>query len=331
MAAAPRDPGRLPQRRALAGFMLLVALLPLVFPSRYYLNVMVFAGIHALLAIGLNLVMGYTGQVSLGHAAFYGLGAYGSGVLSARYGVNPWLAIAAALLLSLAVALLIGLPSLRLQGYYLGMATLGFGIILYILFVELGWLTGGPSGLVGIPELSVLGLRLNTDLRYYLLVWAVVGMVMLFSFNLVESRVGRALRAIQGDETAATLVGIDTWWAKVRIFVTAAGMAAVAGSLYAHYVTFLSPESFGFGFSIELVVMVIVGGTRSIWGSLLGAVLLTVLPEYLRVLKDYDILVYGVVVIAVVMFLPSGIAGALEQGLVRRRRAGRWREAGAHP
>jgi branched-chain amino acid transport system permease protein len=327
MRAPAGDPARLPQRAALGVFLAVIGLLPLALPNRYYLNVMVFAGIHALLTIGLNLVMGYTGQVSLGHAAFYGLGAYGSGVLTAKYGLDPWVAMLAALALSLVVALVIAMPSLHLEGYYLGMATLGFGIILHILFVELGWLTGGPSGLVGIPELSVLGIGLNTDLRYYYLVWTVVGVVVLFSFNLVESRVGRALRAIQGDETAATLVGINTWMAKVRIFVTAAGIASIAGSLYAHYVTFLSPSSFGFGFSIELVVMVIVGGMRSIWGSLFGALLLTVLPEYLRALKDYDILVYGLVVIAVVMFVPSGIAGTLEQRLTRRRLAARLRAA----
>ncbi len=329
VTAARRDPGRLPHRTALAVFLAVVAAAPLAFPSHYYLNVMVFAGIHVLLATGLNLVLGYTGQVSLGHAAFYGLGAYGSGVLTAKYGMNPWVAMAAALALALVVAIVIGVPSLHLQGYYLGMATLGFGIILYILFVELGWLTGGPSGLVGIPELSLLGLRLNTDLRYYYLVWIVVAAVLLASFNLVDSRMGRALRAIQGDETAASTMGINTWVVKLRVFVVAAGVAALAGSLYAHYMTFLSPESFGFGFSIDLVVMVIVGGSRSVWGGVLGALLLTILPEYLRALKDYDILVYGVVVIVVVMFAPTGIAGALES-LARRwtgRTVGRRRVA----
>ncbi|MBI2155933.1 MAG: branched-chain amino acid ABC transporter permease [Candidatus Rokubacteria bacterium] len=319
MSVPAPDPTRLPHRAALAVFLFLIALLPLAVPSRYYLNVMIFAGIHVLLTVGLNLVMGYAGQVSLGHAGFYGLGAYASGVLTVKYGVNPWVAMAAALGLSLLVGLAIGIPSLHLQGYYLGMATLGFGIILHILFVELLPFTGGPSGLVGIPEISLLGVKLNTDTRYYYLVWVVVGAVLLFAFHLVDSRVGRALRAIQGDETAAALMGINTWLAKVRIFVTAAAFASVAGSLYAHYVTFLSPDSFGFGFSIDLIVMVIVGGTRSIWGSVLGAVLLTILPEYLRGLKDYDILVYGAVVILVVMFVPSGIAGAIEQRLQRWR------------
>lgn len=319
--AAPLVVVRVPYRAALVAFLGVVLVLPLFFPSRYYLSVMIFSGIHVLLAVGLNLVMGYTGQVSLGHAGFYGLGAYASGALTAKFGVNPWPAMVAALALSVAVGAAVGVPSLKLQGYYLSMATLGFGIILHILFVELLPLTGGPSGLVGIPELSLFGVTLTTDLRYYYLVWLVVGVTLLGAFHLVDSRVGRALRAIQGDETAAALVGINTWAAKVQVFVIAAGIASLAGSLYAHYMTFLSPDSFGFTFSIELIVMVIVGGTGSVWGSVLGAVLLTVLPEFLRVMKDYDVLVYGLVVILVVMFLPRGLAGALESQLWRRRPA----------
>jgi branched-chain amino acid transport system permease protein len=215
------------------------------------------------------------------------------------------------------IALAIGIPSLHLQGYYLSMATLGFGIILHIVFVEMAWLTGGPSGLVGIPELSLFGLPLNNDRRYYYLVWLVVAVALVGSFRLVDSRLGRALRAIGADETAATLSGINTWAAKVQIFVIAAALASLAGSLYAHYITFLSPDSFGFMFSVDLLVMVVVGGTRSVWGGVIGAVLLTVLPEYLRVMKDYDVLVYGAVVIVMVMWAPAGVAGLAARAFAR--------------
>lgn len=316
---------RLPHRRALAVFMCVVALLPPVLPSKYYVSVLVLAGIFAMLALGLNLVMGYTGQVSLGHAGFYGLGAYASGVLTTKYGFNPWLAMLAALFICAITSGLIGAAALRLQGYYLSMATLGFGIILYILFVELAWLTGGPSGLTGIPEFRIGAFKIASDIPYYYLVWTIVGLMLLFAFHLVDSRVGRSLRAIQGDETAAALVGVNTWATKVQIFVVGACMASLAGSLYAHYVTVLTPETFGFMLSIEIVVMVIVGGSGSIWGGLLGAILLTLLPEYLRVMKDYDVLIYGAIVILVVMFLPRGIGGGIEHRLRQRvlaRRAG---------
>jgi branched-chain amino acid transport system permease protein len=312
---------RLPHRTALAGVMIVIALLPLALTSNYQVSILAIAGIHVLLALGLNLVMGYTGQVSLGHAGFYGLGAYASGVLSTKYGVNPWLAFLAALALTGAVSAVIGAIALRLQGYFLSMATLGFGIILYILFVELNDLTGGQAGLVGIPELSLGTLRLANDISYYYLVWTLVGLMFLFALHLVDSRVGRSLRAIQGDETAASLVGINTWATKVMVFVIAAMMASAGGSLYAHYVTVLTPDSFGFFFSIEIVVMVIIGGSGSVWGALFGAVLLTLLPEYLRVMKDYDVLIYGAIVISVVMFMPRGIAGAIEHRLRQRRLA----------
>jgi branched-chain amino acid transport system permease protein len=315
------DGGRLPHRAVLAAFVALVAAGPLAFPTRYYLTVMIFAGIHVLLALGLTLVMGYAGQVSLGHAGFYGLGAYTSGVLTAKFGVEPWLALVAALALSVVTALAIGIPTLQLRGYYLGMATLGFGVILHILFVELLPLTGGPSGLVGIPGLTLLGLPVNTDLRYYFLVWAVVGLALLGAFHFVDSRTGRALRAIQGDETAAMLLGINTWGAKVMVFAVAAGLAALAGSLYTHYLTFLSPDAFGFMVSVKLIVMVVVGGAQSVWGSVVGAMLLTILPEYLRAIEDYEVLVYGAIVILVVMFAPSGLAGGVERWVRQRRRA----------
>lgn len=321
MAVAGTQVGRLPHRMVLLAFVTLMVLLPMALANKYQVSILIIAGIHVLLALGLNLVMGYTGQVSLGHAGFYGLGAYASGVLTTKYGFNPWVAFLAALAVTGVVSGLIGAVALRLQGYYLSMATLGFGIILYILFVELSWLTGGPAGLVGIPALRVGALRLASDISYYYLVWAIVATTMLFAFHLVDSRVGRSLRAIQGDETAASLVGINTWATKVMIFVVAASMASAAGSLYAHYVTVLTPDGFGFVFSIELVVMVIVGGAGSVWGALIGATLLTLLPEYLRVMKDYDVLIYGTLVILVVMFAPRGIAGGLEYRLLRRRLA----------
>jgi branched-chain amino acid transport system permease protein len=302
---------------------LLLALVPLVVSSRYYLNLLIFIGIYALLTVGLNLLMGYAGQISLGHAAFYGIGAYTSGILTTTYHLSPWPAMAAAVLLATVVALLVGVPTLKLTGYYLAMATLGFGIIVNICLRELTWLTGGPSGLVGIPPLSFGGLRFDEPRYAYYLVWGVTLGAIALSLNIVDSRVGRALRAIHGSETAARASGVDTARLKIRVFVVSAIYASLAGSLYAHFVTFISPSSFGFMFSIKLVTMVVVGGMASIWGAIFGAATLTVLPELLAVFHDYDILIFGLILMVVMIFLPQGLTrGGLdlvEQWKLHRR------------
>jgi branched-chain amino acid transport system permease protein len=302
-----------------------VLLAPLLFTGGYLMNVLVFVGINTMLAVGLNLLLGFAGQISLGHAAFFGLGAYGSGILTATYAVNPWLAM---LLSAGAVALLaflVGFPILKLKGHYLAMATLGLGIIVYIVFNETVDLTGGPSGLSGIPNLSLGKLTFDNDLKNYYLIWGFTLLIMLLSINLVNSRIGRALRAIHDSEVAARVMGVNARLLKVQVFTLSALISAVAGSLYAHTMTFISPASFGFHFSIELVTMVIIGGLGSIYGSLLGAVLLTLLPELLRAFQDYDIIVYGLLLISMTMFMPGGLVKGIPAGIAlllpgRRRR-----------
>ena len=288
-----------------------VLLLAGVVHNDYYLTLINFIGIHTLLVVGLNLLMGYAGQISLGHAAFFGLGAYTSGILTATYGVNPWLAMLAGLLVCGITAFLIGVPALKLRGYYLAMATLGFGIIVYIFLTEAQALTGGPSGLVGIPSLSVFGFQLDTPKRLYLLIWPVLGGILGLSANLVNSRTGRALRALHEGEAAAQSLGVNTARLKLMIFVWSALYASLAGSLYAHTLNFIAPSSFGFMFSIKLVTMVVLGGMASIWGSLLGAAVLTVLPEILTMFHDYEVIIFGAILMVVMIFLPRGLVRGL--------------------
>jgi branched-chain amino acid transport system permease protein len=273
----------------------------------YYYTLLNFIGIYTLLVVGLNLLLGYAGQISLGHAAFFGLGAYTSGILTATYGVNPWLALMAGLGVSGSAAFLIGIPALKLRGYYLAMATLGFGIIVYIILNEAQRLTGGPSGLTGIPSLSLAGLALNTPRRQYLLIWVILGLILYFSANLVNSRTGRAIRALHDSEAGAESLGVDTFRMKLKIFVWSALYASLAGSLYAHTLNVVAPSSFGFMFSIKLVTMVVLGGMASIWGSLLGAGVLTVLPEVLTVFHDFEVVIFGAVLMVVMIFLPRGL------------------------
>ena len=288
-------------------FAAMVLAAPLAFKGGYLMNVLVFVGIHTMLAIGLNLLLGYAGQISLGHAGFFGLGAYLSGILTTSYTWNPWIAMPLAALFVGGLAFLIGFPILKLKGHYLAMATLGLGIIIYIVFNETVELTGGPSGLSGIPSLSIGTFTFDSDVKNYYLIWAITLGTILLTLNLANSRVGRALRAVHDSEVAARVVGVNARLLKVQIFALSAVISSIAGSLYAHTMTFVSPASFGFNFSIELLTMVVIGGLGSIYGSFLGAALLTLLPEFLRAAHDYDIIIYGGLLMVMVMFMPGGL------------------------
>ena len=284
---------------------------PFLLKGSYLLNVLVFVGINTMLAVALNLLLGYAGQISLGHAAFFGMGAYISGIITARFPVDPFLVMILAALCSGALAFVIGFPILKLKGHYLAMATLGFGIIMYIIFNETVELTGGPSGLSGIPNLHIGSLIFDNDLNNYYLVWTFTLAVMLLSINLSQSRIGRALRAIHDSEVAARVMGVNARILKVQIFTVSAVISAVAGSLYAHIMTFIAPASFGFNFSVELLTMVVVGGLGSIYGSFLGAAILTMLPELLRVFQNFDIVIYGLMLILMTMFMPGGLISGI--------------------
>jgi branched-chain amino acid transport system permease protein len=297
-------------------FLILIACLPLGIQSRYYQSIAVIIGMHTIAAVGLSLLMGYAGQVSLGHAAFYGLGAYLSAIASTSLGLNPWLAMPMAALITGGLAAGIGTPIFRLRGHFLAMATLGLGIIVYIVFNELREVTGGPSGLTGIPNLNLFGGPLNTDVRYYYLVWAFALGVIFLSRNIVDSRVGRALRAIHGSESAAAALGVHTAHYKLAVFTLSAVYASLAGSLYAHYLLFVNPPPFSFNFSIELLVMVMIGGLAHIWGALFGAALITILGESLRATipllmghasGEYEIIAFGIILMATMIALPEGL------------------------
>jgi branched-chain amino acid transport system permease protein len=293
-------------------FAAFVLLAPLFLKGNYLLNVFVFVGINTMLAIALNLLLGYAGQISLGHAAFFGLGAYISGIITTRFPVDPFLIIILSAFFAGVLAFVIGFPILKLKGHYLAMATLGFGIIMYIVFNETVGLTGGPSGLSGIPNLHIGSLIFDNDLNNYYLVWLFTLVVMLLSINLSQSRIGRALRAINDSEVAARVMGINARILKVQIFTVSAVISAIAGSLYAHIMTFISPASFGFNFSVELLTMVVIGGLGSIYGSFLGAAILTMLPEVLRVFQDFDIIIYGLMLILMTMFMPGGLISGIQ-------------------
>ncbi|MDM8536606.1 branched-chain amino acid ABC transporter permease [Desulfobacterales bacterium HSG17] len=274
--------------------------------NSYYLQVLTFIGINTLLALGLNMLMGYAGQISLGHAAFYGIGAYTTAILSVTYNLSPWLSLPCAIFLAVFVAFIVGMPTLKLSGYYLGMGTLGFGMIAFIIFRE--WsITGGASGFVGIPSLEIGPLSFASEQNYFYLVWAAVLVIIILCQRIIDSRLGRALRSIHDSENAAKAVGINTINLKLQIFVFSAAVSALAGFLYAHFVSFISPGSFDFLVSVRMVTMVVIGGMASVWGALLGASLLTLLPEWLHAFSDFEMLVYGLIMMVVMILLPQGL------------------------
>lgn len=305
-------------KRNLIGVLALavgMAILPAMLRDTYSVSVFVFVGIYCLITIGLSLLMGYAGQISIGHAAFYGIGAYTSGLLTTRLDWSPWLAIPAAIILAGILAALIGIPALRLTGHYLAMATLAFGVIVYVVFEAAVELTGGPSGFGQIPRLSIGSYVIRTDMQFYYLVWGLVVVALILALNIVHSRIGRALRSIHGSESAARSLGVNTALHKIQVFVLSACLAALAGSLYAHYVTFVSPTTFEFKFSVTLVTMVAVGGMSSLWGAMAGTVLLGILPEYLRGFDNYYLLIYGGILMVIMIFIPQGILLGLKQGV----------------
>jgi len=323
----------------------IILLLPHFVHDKYYLCVLSFVAIYTILVVGLNLLMGYAGQVSLGHAAFYAMGAYTSAILTTQYHLSSWLAMLIGVCLTAGIAYLVGVPCLRLRGHYLAMATLGFGWIVYI--VLLHWdITGGTSGIQGMPNLSI-GLPLlsnqaghfhlawsnllvfDNDERHFYLTWAFALVILIISANVVSSRVGRALRALHGSELAAATLGINVARYKVQVFVLSAAYASIAGSLYAHTVHSISPSLFGFTFSVSLVVMVVVGGMASVWGALLGAFSMTMLVEWLRTigqsvpsLREFDVIAHGIILMLVMIFMPSGLFVTIRDGFARlfRRR-----------
>ena len=284
-------------------FAVLVMTIPLYLSDTYYLSVLAFMGSRFMMALGLSLLLGQAGQISLGQAAFVGVGAYGAAILTTRLGFNPWLAMALAAVLAVVIAGLVGIPALKLKGYYLAMATLGVNEIIYILIVQLKGLTKGTDGITGIPSLSIGGLDLTTPKAYHLLVWGVALLMLRFALNLSRSRVGRSLRALRRSEPAAESLGVDTSYRKVQVFMLAAMFSSIAGSFDAFYVHYISPDSYTITFSIILITGVVIGGLGTIWGALWGTAVIVILPEILkRVNGDVTNLIFGILLVAIMVF-----------------------------
>jgi len=284
--------------------------LPFILPNAYYLDVAIRMAINAIIVLSLNMLVGFAGQISLGHAGFIGIGAYASAVLPTHFGWPPIAALLAGAAMSGILAALIARPIFNLRGHYLAMATLGLGIILSMVVRNETALTGGPDG-IAVPALGLFGFEMTSEKQWYWLIAAMLVVSVWATLNLVDSPFGRALRALHGSEVASQVVGVAVARYKVAVFVLSAVGASVMGSVTAHYVGFVTPNIADFFHSIELVTMVVVGGMASVFGSVVGAVLLTALPQALAKFEGWETVAFGAILMLTMIFLPKGLVPTL--------------------
>jgi branched-chain amino acid transport system permease protein len=295
---------------ALVPIATIIALLPLFFPSAYYYRVAALVLIFALAATGLNLLMGFAGQVSLGHAGFLGIGGYAVAIGPTYLGLPPWLCVVGGAACCGVLAFLVGRPILQLKGHYLAIATLGFGLLINIALTnEAGW-TGGPDGMP-VPRLRLLGWPVVGAAVWYWIAATTLLLGATLAFNLIDSPTGRALRAIHDSEVASRTLGVDVARKKLLVFVISAIYASVAGSYLALFNGHITPDIAGFLRSVELVAMVVLGGMGSIPGSIVGAAVLVVLPQTLTVLHDYEHMALGLMLMGFMIFLRQGVVPGL--------------------
>jgi branched-chain amino acid transport system permease protein len=296
--------------------VVLIAALPLAFPSGYYYRVAALVWISALAAVGLNIFMGYAGQVSLGHAGFFGVGAYAMAIGPARFGLAPWICIFLGAAASGGLAWLVGRPVLRLKGHYLAIGTLGFGVLIALVLTSEAKWTGGPDG-TAVARLAVGDIRISGPTAWYWISALVLVLGAWLALNLEDSPAGRALRALHDSEIAAAVGGIDVARHKLWAFVLAAVYASIAGSELGLFDGFVTPDTAGFLHSIELVAMVVLGGMGSVLGSILGAALLTTLPQLLTVFAEYEQALLGLIIMLAMIFLRAGIVPGIQRMLAR--------------
>lgn len=291
---------------------LVIFLTPLKFSNDYQYDIAIKIGLNAIVAVGLNLLIGYAGQISLGHAGFFAIGAYASAILTQRYELNGLLAMAAGAVAAGVLAWIMARPILRLTGHCLAMATLGLGIIIAIIINREVDITGGPDGIT-VPTLKLFDHKLRDPHIWYWIIAAALLLVVWIASHLVRSAFGRGLRALADSQIAAETVGLDTAALKTRVFVLSAVIAALGGSLFAYAERFVTPTEAGFHRSIELVTMVVVGGMASIFGPIVGAGLLTILPQLLSGFEQWHTLIFGVILVVVMIFLPRGLIPSIHQ------------------
>lgn len=298
--------------------ILAAVLVPFVITESYHLHLVNMTYIYIILAVSLNLLIGFIGELSLGHAAFYGIGAYTSALITMDLGISFWISLFIAIAAATLTGFLVGYPALRLKGPFFAITTLAFGEIIRLVINNLEGLTRGPMGLPGIkppnpitiPGLFTIDFYDRRAFYYLILFFTIISLGVVY--RLVFSRVGRAFLAIRENDILAESIGVKTKHYKILAFTVASGMAGLAGALHAHYILFISPVTFDLAQSINVVLMVIIGGSGTILGPILGALLLTLLPEVLRAIAEYRMVIYGAILVFTIVFMPNGIVGTIK-------------------
>jgi branched-chain amino acid transport system permease protein len=292
-----------------------IVLFPWVTDNPYTLGITNRIAITSLAVLGLNLFVGCTGQISLGHGAFMAIGAYGSGILTVHGGISPWLALPTAAAAAALLAVLLGAPLMRLSGHALAMATLAWNMVVHHVLLQEDQWTGGPSGLAGIPPLHLGPIILDDAVRLHLFLWTMVVLALGAGLNLIRSLPGRGLAVLAADSTCAACLGVPVGETKLLLFVLSATLAAGAGSLFAHTYGYISPDSFGIFTSTDLAIMVVIGGMGSVWGSVLGAATLILLPEFSDLAETYKEFVHGGILMAILLTMPQGLVRGITQAV----------------
>ncbi len=298
--------------RSLIILAVILALIPFFMSNDFYYEIAIVALFNSMIVVGLNLLMGYAGQISLAHGAFAGLGGYISAVLVGSFGLPPLVSIGSALVFMALFAYVISKPILKLSGHYLAMATLGIGIIITIILNSEEELTGGADGM-SVESLTLFGFELSQSWQWYLLAALLLLFILWLIENLIDSPLGRILRSIHDSEKASSSVGVDVSHYKSIVFVISVVIATLAGSLYAFFSGFISPQEASFNHSIELVVMVVLGGMGRLYGAVVGAFILTALPQLLTSFEEYQTLIYGSIIILVMIFMPKGVVSLFDR------------------
>ncbi|MCL6592594.1 MAG: branched-chain amino acid ABC transporter permease [Alicyclobacillus sp.] len=297
--------------------LLVFACLPAVL-NDYQVHIADLVLLYVILAIGLDLAMGFCGQMNLAHAAFYSVGAYTSALLTTKAGLGFWEALPLALVASVLMAVLIGLPSLKVRSHYLAIATLGLAIAMNDALTNLTNLTGGPTGILGIPKPVLFGLSLADERHYYYLVLAAALVLFILARMMMNHGMGRAFRAVREDYVAAQAAGINVASQQILAFALSGLYAGMAGVLYAHMLSYVSPDSFSLNEMFFILTMIVIGGMGNLYGGLTGAIILVIAREWLQQFKNWEQVVYGAMIVALVVFLPGGLV-SLKQLWQRRK------------